>query len=282
MNLRNLRLFEGVPRIVLLAGIPVVAFIVSIGLTLATSTGGSSSGVPTAVPFSIQKALPTSTPAVVVTPTATPAPYRTNCGQINGTAYQSSDERDWFVQNCNGSQPKTTTTTGGGGAPTVSRQAIETSLGDRLVIQKAGVNAPVSRTAVQSDGTMPDPTGYFNAVLYDFSSFQGLGGAPGAGGNAVFAGHVDCAACGPGGSPGAAVFYYVRNLAPGDTIEYYTQAGAYIQYVVTYVADLPPDADWGGIVSAGRADLTLITCSGVFQAAVHEYTTRRVVQARKA
>jgi sortase (surface protein transpeptidase) len=74
----------------------------------------------------------------------------------------------------------------------------------------------------------------------------------------------------------------MRNLSNGDVIEYYTAAGAYTKYVVTYVADLPPDADWAGIVSAGSADMTLITCSGVFQAAVHEYTTRRVVQARKA
>jgi hypothetical protein len=266
----------------LIAGIPAVAFLVTIGLTLAKGGGSSTPPAPTAVGFSVERALPTSTP--VVPPTATPAPYRTDCSKIFGTAYQNDDERTWFIANCNGAQPKNggAGATGGTGAAAVSRTAIETSLGDRLVISKIGVNAPVSRTSVGGDGVMPDPTGYFNAVLYDFASIPGLGGSPGVGGNAVFAGHVDCAACGPGGTPGAAVFYYMRNLVPGDVIEYYTQAGGYYKYVVSYVADLPPDADWGGIVAAGSADMTLITCSGVFQSAVHEYTTRRVVQAKKA
>jgi hypothetical protein len=271
---------ERFPRAGLLLAVPLAVFLLSIGLALAM--GGGSSRAPDSVQVSVQSALPTSTPSTP--PTATPPAYRTDCAQIFGSNYQSDDERSWFLANCNGAQPKNST--GGGnaatGGTTASHYAVETALGDRLVIQKIGVNAPVSRAAVLASGVMPDPTGYFNAVLYDFAALPGLGGAPGVGGNAVFAGHVDCAACGPGGTPGAAVFYYMRNLVPGDVIEYYTQSGAYFKYVVSYVADLPPDADWASIVAAGSADMTLITCSGVFQSAVHEYTTRRVIQAKKA
>jgi len=278
MKQRAESLLENVPRMGIIAGIPVAAFLVTVGLTLASGGGSETPRSPTSVPVQVQLA-PTS--AASPTPQATASGDRTDCAAIAGSDYRSSTEREWFLKNCNGAQALSSVGGGAaGGGP--SRYAVETALGDRLVISKIGVDAPVSRAAVSPDGTMPDPTGYFNAVLYDFSAMGGgLGGTP-ASGNAVLAGHVDCARCGPGGTPGLAVFYYMRNLVPGDVIEYYTQGGGYYKYVVTYVADLPPDADWGSIVASNAADMTLITCSGTFQSAIHEYTTRRVVQARKA
>ncbi len=281
MNLSGIKLFEGVPKIALIAGIPVVAFIVTIGFTLAKNGGdGGQAQPPPTLEVAVQKSQVTPTPQASPTPAVT----RT-CAQIQGTAYQSDAERDYYTKSCSGA---TQTATGGGatggGANQASgpRRAVETTLGDRIIINRIGVDAPVTRAAVGGDGVMPDPVGYFNLVMYDFSAIPGLGGSPSGGGNAVMAGHVDCAACGAGGTPGLAVLYYLRNLGNGDVIEYYTQAGGYFKYVVTYAGDLQPDADWASIVSAGSADLTIITCSGTFVASAHEYTTRRVVQARKA
>jgi hypothetical protein len=269
-----------IPRTAFIVGIPVIAFAITIGFSLATSNGDDKPEASPTVAVNVQRSQATPTTAAPAGPT--PLPNRTSCSEIQGTSYRSDSERDWFINNCSGgSATGTTTTSGGGGATGGSRPtAAEVALGDRLVIPKIGVNAPVSRMAVGGDGVMPDPLGYFNVVLYDFSGLPGLGGTPTGGGNAVMAGHVDCGRCYPGGTAGIAVLYYMRNLAVGDTIEYYTQSGTVIRYTVTFAGDYTPTADWGSIVASGSADITIITCTGTFSGG--EYNLRRVVQARKA
>jgi sortase (surface protein transpeptidase) len=131
---------------------------------------------------------------------------------------------------------------------------------------------------VGADGLMPDPSGYFNAVWYNFSSIPGLGGYVN-GGNLVMAGHVDCARCHNGAS-GAAVFYNTRQLQPGAEIQYYS-GGKLYKYTVFQVADYNSASDWAAIVAAGTADLTIITCNGTFDPSAHEYNLRNVVFARK-
>jgi LPXTG-site transpeptidase (sortase) family protein len=214
---------------------------------------------------------PTSTPQPTVAPTATaqPAANRANCTAIQGTPYLSDAEREWFHANCSnrgpvqqvsGPQPAP----GGGQQPT----------GAQLIIPSIGVNAPIWRTSVGPSGAMPDPTGYFNVLQYDFPSFPGLGGTVDSG-NVVIAGHVDSAVY------GIAVFYYIRNLKAGDSIQYRTADGRTVNYVVTGVADYLPTANWEAIVASNAADMTLITCIGTFNAAAREYSHRRVVHARK-
>ncbi|HXH21388.1 MAG TPA: class F sortase [Dehalococcoidia bacterium] len=267
------------PRAGFIVGIPAFAFALTIGFSLATGGGDEKNAATPTVQVVVQQNQ--TTPTAVATTAPTAVPHRTNCSEIQGTAYRSDAEREWYIRNCSGGGATTAASGGGGtGAPAASRPtAAEVALGDRLVIPKIGVNAPVSRMAVPSSGVMPDPTGYFNVVLYDFSALPGLGGTP-ASGNAVLAGHVDCGRCGPGGTPSIAVLYYMRNLVPGDTIEYYTQAGQVYRYVVTFAGDYSPSADWGSIVASSAADITIITCTGTFSGG--EYSLRRVVQARKA
>jgi hypothetical protein len=151
-------------------------------------------------------------------------------------------------------------------------------MGDRLVIPAAGVNTEVWRTNVPASGVMPDPTGYFNALWYDFSALPGLGGDVDSG-NIVISGHVDCGKCNNGG-PGTAVFWTVRNLKAGDTAQYRAADGRVINYVVSSSRTMSGGVDGSSLVSSGAADMTLITCTGSFSGG--EYSLRHVVTLRKA
>jgi LPXTG-site transpeptidase (sortase) family protein len=123
---------------------------------------------------------------------------------------------------------------------------------------------------------MGDPDGKDDIVWYDFSNFPGLGGYPGNGGNAVFAGHVDY-------HPHfLAVFWYLRDARAGDVIDYYTAAGKHLQYTVDWNKNAGPDDDFSVYVSQTGSDLmTIITCDGVFNPATGHYDFRSVVRAHR-
>lgn len=273
-----LRPFAGIPRAAIIAGIPLIAFVITIGLTLAKSgSEGSVGALPAAtVGVSVQQSAAPATPP----PPATLAPIvvttlrdRGSCAEISGSPYRSVDERDWFLRNC--SAPSAAAS----GAQNANATARATTTGpgplygtgDRLVYSRLGINAPVNGRSVGSDGVMGDPAGPTDVVWYDFGGL-GLGGYPGIGGNAVFAGHVDYRNYGP------AVFYQLRNVQAGDLIEYHTAAGGYFKYQVQSAVDYAPDANWAALVS-GENLLTLITCNGEFNSAAREYSHRRVVRA---
>ena len=124
-------------------------------------------------------------------------------------------------------------------------------------------------------------------MWYDLSAWAGLGGRPGRGGNAVFAGHVDRAAfldyagveyVGPG------IFYRLDGLKPGAEIEVQIDGGKY-RYVVQSRKEVgADDGDWTAILSArGPVErITLITCGGEFDRAQHTYSERTVVVAERA
>ena len=257
MDLRGFRLLEGIPRTALIIGIPVIAFVVTMGLTLAQGGDDAGQDAPPTLQVGIQKSVTTPTTAPV--PSATAVPNRP-CAEIRGTAYRSDAERDYFLKSCSGADTASTTgSTGSTGGATTStqaaaapRKAVETSSGDRMIINRIGVDASITRTAVGGDGVMPDPVGYDNAVLYDFSSIPGLGGSPT--GRRQRRLRRSCRLWPlPRGPPGAAVFYYMRNLG-ARRHHRVLHAGRAIHPIRRYyVGDYPPNADWGGVVaSAGR------------------------------
>jgi hypothetical protein len=93
----GLNLFENVPKIALIGGIPVVAFIITISFTLARNGGEEGAGALPTLEVAVQKSQVTPTPQAVATPT----PGRT-CAQIQGTSYQSDAERDYYLKSCSG------------------------------------------------------------------------------------------------------------------------------------------------------------------------------------
>jgi hypothetical protein len=282
---------NNIPRLALIGIVPVAVFLIAAAITF--GSGGDDDDQATALP----SATPTRQPVAaantaVPTAAATPEPTstvtdRTSCAEIRGTDYRSSAERDWYNQNCTGTAaassggggsrvPSGGSSSSAGAGPSVPA-GTEYALGDRLVIPAAGVNASVNGIKVGSNGVMPDPIGYFNALWYDFS-LLGLGGYV-TGGNLVLAGHVDCARCN-GGGPGTAVFYNTRYLSPGDSIQYITSSGAVHNYTVFSNVDYSPNTNWASIVSPGTADITIVTCTGTFSGG--HYSLRNVVFARKS
>lgn len=154
--------------------------------------------------------------------------------------------------------------------------------GDKLVLPKLGISGNLSIKTVGADGVMPDPSTPDEIAYYDFSSWQGLGGAPGRGpgNNAVFSGHVDSGTkpCSNGAVPPpcTAVFWELRNIKIGDEVEIYLGRDVY-RYRVTanqhFIAD---EAPWDKIVSATTQEtITIITCAGSFSSG--EYDSRTVV-----
>ena len=270
-----------VPRLALVLIVPVVAFLVTLGISLGTSGSSKNeetTAKPTVLAISNLDVSPTAS-----APTATPPANRANCSAISGTAYLSDDERDWFLGNCG---PAAGATPGGSAGASQSPSgpaavgASEYALGDRLIIPSIGVNTTVNGSTVGADGQMGTPVGYFKSLWYDFKSFPVVGGYVDSG-NLVLAGHVDCARCVNGG-PGGAVFYNVRNLKAGDTIQYVTAAGKTVNYVVTAAEWYLPTANWTSILASSAADLSIVTCIGTFDSSRREYTHRLVLYAKKS
>lgn len=141
----------------------------------------------------------------------------------------------------------------------------------RLVIPAAEIDAPVVTKGVDESGVMQSPDNAFDTAWYDFSA------KPGFGGNAVFSGHVDYIRV------GRAVFWNLKDLQPGDVIEVQLEDGTMYRYAVNSLnqydaATAPVDQ----IVGPTAMDtVTLITCSGTFNASTGQYDKRLVVRAER-
>jgi LPXTG-site transpeptidase (sortase) family protein len=142
----------------------------------------------------------------------------------------------------------------------------------RMVIERIGVDAPVSRYGLDAYLVPEVPLNAYEVAWYDFSA------PPGTGSNAVFAGHVTWS--------GQAVFYSLNTLAPGDTVRLIGENGSQLLYTVTesYLVD-PNDPSALSVMSPTQADvITIITCDGSFYYTGDpvfrgDYTNRRVVRA---
>ena len=134
--------------------------------------------------------------------------------------------------------------------------------GMRMVIPSIGVDAPVNVRTIGSDGVMEAPNGRFDVIWYDFSAFAGMGGYPGHNGNAVFSGHVDY-------HPHyTAVFWDLRQSAPGDIIEVYLPNGSVARYTVQWNEVIDPESDFSSYCrDTGEAIITIVTCQGTFSSA---------------
>jgi LPXTG-site transpeptidase (sortase) family protein len=144
----------------------------------------------------------------------------------------------------------------------------------RLVIESLGVDAPVIEMGVDDQGIPHVPLNGQDVAWYDFSS------PPGAGSNAVFAGHINWE-----GAIG--VFGEVNKLQAGDTIRLISKDEHEYTYKVfaNFPVD-PYDSDSLKVMSPTPTDtVTLITCGGSWIPDPNErfggsYTNRTIVQAR--
>jgi len=161
----------------------------------------------------------------------------------------------------------------------------------RISIPAISVNAPLTYRAVAktASATLPEPSGPTDVAYYDLSEWPGLGGAPGAGRNAIFAGHVDLNRAIPYAEgahyAGPAVFWALDRLRAGDTVEITVSGGTPLKYAVVSVRELSASegTDWAAVWSGDvkKDTVTLFTCGGEFDAQAHEYSSRIIVRAER-
>jgi sortase A len=140
----------------------------------------------------------------------------------------------------------------------------------QLVIPRLGVQAPIENKGIDSHNQMEAPDKPFDVAWYPFTA------KPGAGGNAVFAGHKDFAGIGP------AVFWKLGQLSTGDTIQVSGADQVQLQYQVTQTWDYTlANIPMASVLAQGGGDqITLITCAGSYSRAAG-YDHRLVVRARR-
>ena len=146
----------------------------------------------------------------------------------------------------------------------------------RLMIDRLGVDAPVGVYELDENGVPEVPVADDAAEVvawYDFSS------KPGAGSNAVFAGHVTW-------NRAPAVFGSLDDLQAGDVVRLVSDDGREYTYEVfaNFAVD-PYDTESLKVMAPTETDtITLITCGGTWIPDPSErfggdYTTRTIVQA---
>jgi len=143
-----------------------------------------------------------------------------------------------------------------------------TSPPTRVTIPSIGVDSTLQPLSLQADNTLQTPTEWGQAGWY-------AGGVrPGDPGPAVIAGHVDSRS-------GPAVFFRLRELNAGADVYITTQSGKTLHFVVDTSQRFPKDrfpteAVYG---PTPLPVLRLITCTGAFDAANHNYLDNLIVTA---
>jgi hypothetical protein len=138
----------------------------------------------------------------------------------------------------------------------------------RLTIASIGVRSSLQSLQLLPNGAMQPPTEWSVAGWY-------AGGiVPGQIGPAVIAGHIDS-------TYGPAVFYRLRELARGAKILVTDQDGAQLTFVVDGHQTFPKRTFPINSVYAPTpdAELKLITCTGDFDRATHNYLSNLIVSA---
>lgn len=137
----------------------------------------------------------------------------------------------------------------------------------RLKIPRIRVNAAIREVGLAPDGSMGVPKVPRDAAWYK------LGPKPGEPGNAVINGHVNWLY----GATG--VFEQLKSVKPGDTVTVQDDTGTDITFIVreTRIYDAAADATDILVSTDGKAHLNLITCSGVWDKKLKQYSKRLVV-----
>jgi sortase (surface protein transpeptidase) len=152
-----------------------------------------------------------------------------------------------------------------GSMPTFSD--VPTSRPVALEIPSIGIDTTVGELGLQADGEVEVPTTTRVAGWYRY------GVTPGQVGSAVILGHVD-SYLGPG------VFFNLKTLKAGDSLDLRLADGARARFVVTevvqYLKTVFPDRLVYGAHGASRS-LQLVTCGGVFDHATGHYLSNIVV-----
>ena len=165
--------------------------------------------------------------------------------------------------------PQPSAAAGGAIGPAGHGPSLPRSVPVSVEIPAIGVTSRLLHLGLNTDGTIQVPslvTSAGEAAWYEYSATPGQIGA------SVIEGHVDS-------YQGAAVFYRLGSLRPGDTIDVTLADGITAIFRVTGVreypkSNFPAKAIYG---ATDYAALRLITCGGVFDYATGHYLSSTVV-----
>ncbi len=156
------------------------------------------------------------------------------------------------------------------GVAVSSKALIPTAPPAQLLIPSLNVHRPVEGVGVNRYGVMNLPTNGWNAGWYQ------AGPVPGAPGDAVIEGHA-------GFPDQPMLFGKLGNLRPGDKIVVVLADKSQRLFVVVSKTTLPVGTAPPGMAEPyGPPRLTLITCTGSFDADTFSYSRRLVVEASYA
>jgi sortase (surface protein transpeptidase) len=139
----------------------------------------------------------------------------------------------------------------------------------RVRVPAIGVDSELLRLGTDATGALVPPDDPARAGWF------AQGTVPGDVGPAVVAGHVDSV-------DGPAVFFRLRDLAPGEEVLVDRADGTTVRFTVTELGrypkeDFPTEAVYGPTT---RAELRLVTCGGDFDRSARSYEDNLVVFAR--
>jgi LPXTG-site transpeptidase (sortase) family protein len=136
-----------------------------------------------------------------------------------------------------------------------------------IVLPTLGVDAPIVKVGVGTDGTMVVPTNARDVAWLD------QGGIPGDTNNVVLAGHISY-------SRRAGSFFRLRELAKGDAITV-AMDGKHYKYKVAWNCFFDRNTSFAGQImgKTNVPSVTLISCGGVFDSRARTHTQRIAVRA---
>jgi Sortase domain len=156
------------------------------------------------------------------------------------------------------------------GATVSSRALIPSAPPVQILIPLLRVHRTVEAVGTNRSGVMDLPTNGWNAGWYK------AGPVPGAPGDAVIEGHA-------GYPDQPMIFGKLSTLKAGDQIVVVLADNSQRLFVVVSATSIPVGVAPPGFASPyGPPRLTLVTCSGDFDAATHTYSRRMVLQASYA
>lgn len=152
----------------------------------------------------------------------------------------------------------------------VKSYTVAPDLARYITIPKLGVHARVLQVGVTSDGALGTPANVFDTAWYTGSAKPGQPGAT------VIDGHVSSWTTN-------GVFYGLKTLTAGDTIQIEKGDGTTLPYVVKKVVTYDANnVDMQSLLlpaEAGKSGLNLMTCGGKYDRNSKEFTQRVAVYA---
>lgn len=142
----------------------------------------------------------------------------------------------------------------------------------RITIPKMNINTGIVGVGLVSETKQMDvPENAMEVGWYKY------GPSPGETGAAILNGHLDT----PTGAP--AIFYFLNSLIAGDEFYITNEIGERMKFIVNEVYNLPLDNFPKDLIYGKRdySQVSLITCSGIWNQATKSYSNRIAVIAKK-